>query len=940
MPPTPTLLDREPGRAGAVGRKAAALLVILAAGAIGPAIGVATAQAPGLETFARPPQTPLELWDAISYLSRVGLTDQAVPLLDRFLQLEPDDATLLEIRDRFGLGSILKLQDDPRTSGRVQEILGRLDAASRRNARREDRLRRAVELLVGSPVQQGEALLRLDEAGPYAVPYLIEALADRPAGSPERSLLVGNMGRLDRRAVPALIAALDAPDPTIAADAASVLSRIGDRRALPFLVSLASTTDDGRAPARSQALDSIRRLAGAPMADLPRSPSRLLLDEARRYLTGAYQFPGNQVELWTWQGDNVAPVLLRPDEAEVSLGSRFADRALELDPGNREAMAVRLAHRAREQLAGLSPEPGSPPPDLSGEAPEVLAEALRLALGAKQYDIAPPLISALGKVTDPASLSSTSPPSPLVSALAVPDRRVQLAAALELARLDPSVSIPGASRIVPILARFLSPGDRPEVVVASGNSPLRTSIASTLRDRGIEPLTASTADEGFDLAADSAAVEGLIVDPAFLRGGRDARDLLLDLRSDARTAGLPVLLPLPIDPARAIARGQEYSIRQSEVEPNDIPVRATPITFVGVPRKGRIDGRLSPDDRPPFNQPKRELPDPNALPPADQPSDPLSPPPLPGEDGEEEDDSPPIDISGDLFEVGPLRPGDSISAIIDPSPGSTLRPVDVALWLERREGPGGVPVATGLGSLAYTIDRPGVYDLRVQGAERFLYGYRALYRLEVTVYDSVRPTPPIPGTARVRVESMARGFDRVAVLTAPGSPTAVESALAREWDRIGNLPIPQAERQAMADAAARALAGIAARPDASIASDLVRVVPQLQRTLAEPSRARDAALVLAAVPTVEAQRTLADLAADTTRPAPSRVAAARALRASVSRFGSLLAREQRPRLIRARDRAEEPELREALDAVTGDLPSPAPSGADRPGSNSPPTLGD
>ncbi|QDV36624.1 HEAT repeat domain-containing protein [Tautonia plasticadhaerens] len=932
MPPTPTPLDREPGRAGAVGRSASALLVVLAAGAIGPAIGVAQAQAPGLETFARPPQTPLELWDAIGYLTRVGLTDQAVPLIDRFLQLEPDDATLLEIRDRFGLGSILRLQDDPRTAGRVREILDRLAAASRRNARREDRLRRAVELLVGSPVQQGEALLRLDEAGPYAVPYLIEALADRPVGSPERALLVGNMGRLDRRAVPALLAALDAPDPTLAADAASVLARIGDRRALPFLVSLASTAGDDPAPARTQALDAIRRIAGAPMGELSRTPARLLLDEARRYLTGAYQFPGDQVELWTWQDGNVSPVLVRPDEAEVRLGSRFADRALELDPGDPEARAVRLALQIRAQQVGPAPEPGTAPLDLSREDPEILAEALRLVQESKQFDLAPPLISALGRVADPSSLEAADPPSPLVSALAVPDRRVQLAAASEIARLDPAVGIPGASRVVPILARSLLPGDLPEVVVVSGNTPLLTTIASSLRERGIAPITASTADEGFARAAESAGVEALIVDPAFLRGGRDARDLILDLRSDARTAGLPVLLPLPIDPARAIARGREYAIRQSEVEPNDIPVRATPITFVGVPRKGRIDGRLSVDDRPPYNQPKRELPDPNAPPAVDRPVDPLSPPPLPAEGEEAGEETPPVDISGDLFEIGPLRPGDSISAIIEPAPGSTLRPVDVALWLERREGPGGVPVATGLGSLALTIDTPGVYDLRAQGAERFLYGNRALYRLEVTVYDSVRPTPPIPGTARVRVEALAREFDRVAVLTAPGDPSAVEEALARSWGRIGDVPIPRAELEAMADAAADALAGIASRPGGSFAADLARVVPQLQRALAEPSRAPAAAAALAAVPTVEAQRSLADFAADTTRPAPSRVAAAQALQTSISRFGSLLAKDQRPRLLRARDRAAEPGLREALDAVAGDLTTRAPA-ADDPGPN-------
>jgi hypothetical protein len=172
----------------------------------------------------------------------------------------------------------------------------------------------------------------------------------------------------------------------------------------------------------------------------------------------------------------------------------------------------------------------------------------------------------------------------------------------------------------------------------------------------------------------------------------------------------------------------------------------------------------------------------------------------------------------------------------------------------------------------------------------------------------------------------------VAVLSSPGDPIAVQSALVREWDRIGNRPIAPAERRAMALAAAGALAGLATSPDASSTADLARIVPQLQRTLHDPALAPAAASALAVVPTPEAQRSLADLAADSTRPVPSRVAAARALRASADRFGRLISKEQRPRLLRARDYAQDPGLRQALDDVAGVLLSLAsPVGGPAPG---------
>ncbi|RUL83411.1 HEAT repeat domain-containing protein [Tautonia sociabilis] len=925
MPPTPTLRPRDPGRIGAAGRVVAALAAALSAvGAIGLGPVEATAQAPGLETFAKQPETPLELWDAISYLGRVGRFDQAAPLLDRFLQADPDDATMLEIRDRFGVGSILRLQDDPRTSRSVAGLLDRLTAASRRTARREDRIREAIRLLTGSPLQQAEALLRLGESGPYAVPYLLEAVASLDPGSPDRALLVGNLGRLDRRAVPALIAGLDAPDPVLAAEVASALGRIGDRRALPFLVAEATGTVEGRDAVRNRAAEAVARLTGAPIDAMTPPPARFLLDEARRYLTGGYVFPSEQVELWSWREGTVAPEVVSPAEAEAILGSRFAGRALELAPDDREAAAVSAALRVRGQISGLDPaDPDAREAieeELAGLGPEALTETLDLALRSRQFDIAPALIGALSRSAEPTILL-TDPPSPLVAALSAPDRRVQLAAALAVVRLNPTFGFPGSSRVVPTLSRCLLLGPTPEIVVVSGNSALRTTVASSVRALGYEARTAATADEAFALAAESAGVEALIIDPAFLQGGRDARDLLLDLRADARTAGLPALLVLPIDPARALARGEEYRFQQTETEPNDVPARASPVALVGRPRRARINGRLSPDDRPPYNQPRRTLP--GAEP--EDVEDPIGPVPPAVEDEDEEEEPPLPDISGDLFALGSLRSGDSISAVIESAPGSTLRPRDVALWLERREGPGFVPVATGVGSLAVTIDTPGVYDLRVQAADRYLYGYRALYILDIAVYDYDIAVPPLPGTARLKVEELASRFDRVAVVAAPGDASAVGTILLREWSRMGNAPIPATERSAMSRAAAEALGTLAGRPDGPFVADLARAVDPLRLLLSDSARAPSASSALAAVPEAEAQRSLADLSIDSSRPEPSRLAAARALRDSLARFGTLLADSQQARIVRARDRLSPGALREALDAVVDALaPAPLP----------------
>src|SRR5262245_53107856 len=153
-----------------------------------------SAQVPGPESFAQEPRTPAELWGAADYLIRTGQTAKAIPYHDRFVKSNPDDATLIELRDRYGAGSFLRLADDPATRKYAEPLVDRLAEAQRRFAIQPDRIDRYVTALTGTPEERDHAVARLREAGPYTVPSLIQAL-DRPGITPgERSLLVDGMG--------------------------------------------------------------------------------------------------------------------------------------------------------------------------------------------------------------------------------------------------------------------------------------------------------------------------------------------------------------------------------------------------------------------------------------------------------------------------------------------------------------------------------------------------------------------------------------------------------------------------------------------------------------------------------------------------------------------------------------------------------------------------
>ncbi len=173
------------GRAGTV---PTVLVLVAVALAVFYLPAPASAQAPGPESFAQEPRTPAELWSAIDYLVRTGQDNKAVPYLENFVKTQTDDAALIEIRDRYGAGSFLRLADHPATSKYAQPLVERLTAAERRHATQPERIARAVAGLTGTPEEQAYAVARLKEAGPYAVPVLVEAL-QRPGISPEQRAL-------------------------------------------------------------------------------------------------------------------------------------------------------------------------------------------------------------------------------------------------------------------------------------------------------------------------------------------------------------------------------------------------------------------------------------------------------------------------------------------------------------------------------------------------------------------------------------------------------------------------------------------------------------------------------------------------------------------------------------------------------------------------------
>jgi len=541
------------GRAGTVPVPSVLVLMAVALAGLN-APNPALAQAPGPESFAQEPRTPMELWSAIDYLVRTGQSKKAVPYLDTFMKSQADDATLVEIRDKYGAGSILRLADQPATSKCAQPLAERLTAAVRRHATQPERISQAVAGLTGTTEEQAYAVARLKEAGPYAVPFLVEALRHSEITPEKRALLVRNLGRLDRTAVPPLLAVLDSSDPRLAADAATALGSIGDSRAVPFLTYPASAFKFPLA-VREAAQAAIGRLTGRPFVAQPHSPAQLLTDAAWSFHRHQVEFPSDPVAVWGWDNDRKVPVPrpMRRGEAEGYFGLQLASEALLLQPLDLDARtaSVSLSLEKAIDRVGFNSFPAQDRGTFASAVaagPAVLAEVLRKAIADGKDELAAAAATALGQVTDRTLLSRTGHPHPLAEALSAPGARVQFAAAKALVELAPTQPFPGSSRVVPTptLARFAISQKPPRAVVIDGNPNRGSQLAGSLKALGYETVLETSGDQGFRAAADSADIELVVVSHAQAHGAWNLIDILTNLKSDARTANLPVYIYGPL----------------------------------------------------------------------------------------------------------------------------------------------------------------------------------------------------------------------------------------------------------------------------------------------------------------------------------------------------------------------------------------------------------
>jgi DNA-binding response OmpR family regulator len=531
------------------------------------------------------PTSPQELFEAAVLMVDLQRPNLARYYLRKLMDPPPEPATLVSLRDRNGVSGFLQLWEQKVLRPWSVDLLDQMNAAMANRFRDPQFLEQIVAKLSAGTAQRIVATEELRSFGPAAVGPLAAMWLKATEPAP-RAAARDALRNLGQPALPALTAALDIPDPAWRVILLGILSDIGSRDALPYVWFFAA---DSNSPAevREAASQAVAALANSSTGAKPlsvESVSRELREQAERHFRGGIPWDpdlfSGQIVLWHWDAENESLVSreVAPREASRQTALRFALQAITLSPDDRDSQRLYLTlvlsgeDRTKDaEVAGDLALPGGAK-SLRGYVEEVgvpvLQDVLRQTLKHRRTTIA---VRALRLLGDVATWDEIRPRgeagSPLSDALADRDPRVQFEAADAILRLKPPAasSFPGSSRIVEILTRALSTDGTHRVIVADSSMTHAGFVGGLFAELGYEPVLTNFGRDVFRIASERGDIDLIVLHPNLTRW--TLSDTVANLRADARTAGVPIVIPVSQLASAELDVAKQRLLLKARIEP-------------------------------------------------------------------------------------------------------------------------------------------------------------------------------------------------------------------------------------------------------------------------------------------------------------------------------------------------------------------------------------
>jgi len=433
-----------------------------------PSAAVTPQQAAG----TAPAQTLEEDWNDFLHYTMIGRLDLAKAYAQAILQGNADAVALFELvqQNPQGYDFAMKVAEtarDEELAKVTQQLLAVIDRG--RFVRRTDSQLIVDEIRRLNSTPRGKliAIQRLRDAGEYAVPFVLDAMATtmrEPAGRNGLAAMIEALPQIGQPAIRPLAAALQMENDQLKAEIVRALGQIGYPQALPYLKYVAETAQS--AELRALAAESVRRIDPRAV-NTPAAALFFQLGEKHYYHNESLNPPEGVpiANIWFW--DSAANKLARVEVAREYFHELMCMRCCEWSLKAQEqfglAIGLWLAAFFKAEATGVAmPEYfGKEHADAlvyaTTAGPEYLHQALARAVNDRNAAVALGAVEALATTAGERSLMYTlGPAQPLLQALAFPDRAVRYSAAIAIANAGPRQPFPESGVVVQNLADALA----------------------------------------------------------------------------------------------------------------------------------------------------------------------------------------------------------------------------------------------------------------------------------------------------------------------------------------------------------------------------------------------------------------------------------------------------------------------------------------------------
>jgi len=460
-------------------------------------------------------------WTEFLDYTVIGKFDLAKGYAQALLDSNPDPEKLLELSKENLQGYQILLRARENTyDAELADLSGKVVAIIEqgRFIRRSSPAIIAEEVRRLSGTERGWyiAVKRLRDAGEYAIPFMLDALADTTREN-EWPDIVRALPQIGRGAIRPLAAAMQTDNVTVKSEIITALGKIGYPQGQPYLKYVIE--NDESEDLRNDARKALSRIDPDSL-QVPAAELFYQLGE-KYYYQAESLAPSEDVSfanVWFWDAD--AGKLTREevddDYFNELMAMRCCEWALRADAGYGPAIGLWIASFFKAESAGVEKMPnyfGARHADALVYATtagvEYLHQALARAVTDKNAYVALGVIEALGTTAGEKSLLyKLGPSQPLLQSLSFPDRMVRYSAAIAIGMAGPTEPFAESPLVTTNLAEALGQG--PDAEGAGGNG-WNAEIANSYALRAAETMLklASTRNKVVDLsAAQNALVAG------------------------------------------------------------------------------------------------------------------------------------------------------------------------------------------------------------------------------------------------------------------------------------------------------------------------------------------------------------------------------------------------------------------------------------------------